>query len=276
MDRSYSSFYAFLLLTVGCFVIISCDKDDSDNAPQSSITVISPNGGEVLSANTEFFIEWESHNVVGDVRILISWDGGDNWPAIVDSSTLNNGEYTWSPTDTASQCRIRIQSVQDPSIYDDSNADFAIPWMFSLEEASAYAGPLHNTNPDSGHFNYDAYMLREYQIAVNPTINESGIVYSGTLEDWKTESWSGEGGRASYLPPPFGWDINTSDIWQYYDMIGRYYTQFGYGWIDTYSHQGAFTGSEGHIWSISGDEPYTLWFDGNSPFFYHYRDLIGH
>jgi len=276
MDRSYSSFYAFLLLTIGCFVIISCDKDDSDNAPSSSVSVISPNGGEVWSANSEHLIEWESHNVVGDVRILISWDGGDNWPTIVDSSTLNNGEYTWSPADTASHCRIRVQSAQDLSIYDDSNADFSIPWMFSLEEASAYAGPHKNTDPAQGNFNYDAYMLREYQIATNPTINESGVPYADDFSTWKTEPWEGEGGRASYLPPPFGHNIDTTDIRQYYEMIGTYYTQFGYGWIDTYDHQGAFNGNEGYIWAISGDDPNTLWFDGNSPFFYHYRDLIGH
>ena len=140
------------------------------------------------------------------------------------------------------------------------------------KEFEAYAGPHLNTDPARGNFNYDAYMLREYQIATNPTIVETGIVYNGEFADWKSEQWDGEGGRATYLPPPFGHNINTADIQQYYEMIGKYFTQFGYGWIDTYE---SFSVTPDNIWTVSGDNTSTLWFDGASPMFFHYRDLRG-
>jgi hypothetical protein len=173
----------------------------------------------------------------------------------------------------------------------------AVPWfaievagwvMFSkynadgdnkTKEFEKFAGPHQNTDPSQGNFNYNAYMLREYQIALNPTINETGTAYGGPGLDfstWKDEPWDV---RASYLPPPFGHDVRTGDIQQYYEMIGKYYTQFGYGWIDTYDrtvYSGTFTGDEPNtIWAFSGDDPSTLWFDGSSPLFFQYRDMRG-
>jgi hypothetical protein len=135
------------------------------------------------------------------------------------------------------------------------------------KEFEAFAGPHKNTDP-----------LKEYQIAANETINETGVAYPNGLSVWVTEEWEGEGGRASYLPPPFGHNIRTTDIQQYYEMIGKYYTQFGYGWIDTYDtneYPGPFTGNEGPIWAFSGDDPNTIWFDGHSSLFFEYRDMRG-
>lgn len=141
------------------------------------------------------------------------------------------------------------------------------------DEFEAYAGPHRNTDPEAGHFNYDAYMLREYQIATNPSLNEQQTAYTFGFDAWKSESWDE---RGSYLPPPYGHNINTLDIQQYYEMIGKYDTQFGYGWIDTYSLTGPINGDNGDIWSqTSGDDPATIGFDGNSPFFYIYRDMRG-
>jgi hypothetical protein len=59
-------------------------------------------------------------------------------------------------------------------------------------------------------------------------------------------------------------------------MIGKYYTQFGYGWIDTYNYSGVINDDLGDIWSErSGDDPATIGFDGQSAFFYQYRDMRG-
>lgn len=149
------------------------------------------------------------------------------------------------------------------------------------DEFEAYAGPHKNTDPAAGHFNYDAYMLREYQIATNATLNEQQTEYGGNLSEWMNEAWEY---RSDYLPPPYGHNINTLDIQQYYEMIGKYYDQFGYGWIDTYDHTGPITGIEGNIWTgnplypdAKPDDPdgTTIGYDGYSPFFFHYRDMRG-
>ena len=174
----------------------------------------------------------------------------------------------------------------------------AVPWfaveiaawvMFSsynsdgndkTDEFEAYAGPHKNTDPTAGHFNYDAYMLREYQIATNAGLNDLQTVYTFGFDAWKNDNWEE---RSDYLPPPFGHNINTLDIQQYYEMIGKYDTQFGFGWIDAYDGQAGgqygsgyvFTGEEEAIWNLSGDDFATLGYDGSSAFFYHYRDMRG-
>lgn len=145
---------------------------------------------------------------------------------------------------------------------------------FDLQGAIAYAGPYKNINPDSGRFNFNAYMLREYQIAINPTLNEPQTCYQGTFAEWKNESWEF---RASYLPPPYRDNINIVNMQQYYEMIGRNPLQFGYGWTDTYDPAvNYFWGSEGDIWSQqSGDNPATIGFDGQSHFQEEYLGVIG-
>ena len=137
------------------------------------------------------------------------------------------------------------------------------------DEFEAYAGPRDDPN----HFNVNAYLLREYQIASSDAYNTKP--YSGTLSEWRTLEWSV---RQGYLENALGYghDVLTSDIQQYYEMIGKYINQFGYGWDDTYDPNADINDpNAGHIWVPSGDDPATVGFDGVSPHFDHYRDMRG-
>jgi hypothetical protein len=114
-------------------------------------------------------------------------------------------------------------------------------------------------------------MLREYQVASNPSTTNNTTPYENDLATWKTETW---GNRQIYLPPPYGHDIMTFDVQQYFEMIGKYFQQFGFGWRDTYP-EGTNVNDEnvGHIWTT--DDPATLPYDGQSPLFFQYRDMRG-
>lgn len=140
------------------------------------------------------------------------------------------------------------------------------------DEFEAFAGPFQNRDSTAGHFNLDAYMLREYQVASNP--QWSSTPYDGeSLTTWNNEDWLT---RQSHLPAPYTHDILTDDQQQYYEMIGKYYEQFGYGWNDTYDHSVPLNDSAPEtIWGVSGDDVATSWFDGNSPMFFAYRDMRG-
>jgi hypothetical protein len=94
-----------------------------------SITVLKPNGKEILVAGNDYTITWNSFGFVtpGPVKIELSRDGGATFTEVIAESTEDDGEFVWnvtSPvTDTA---QIRISSVGDPRINDVSDRDFRI------------------------------------------------------------------------------------------------------------------------------------------------------
>jgi M6 family metalloprotease-like protein len=91
------------------------------------ITVTTPNGGEVWGIGGLYTIRWTSASLSGNVKVLLSRDGGTTWAAVA-TSVANTGSYAWTVTGTTANptARIRVCSVTAPVICDDSNADFSI------------------------------------------------------------------------------------------------------------------------------------------------------
>ena len=103
----------------------------SISPPPSSITVLSPNGGESIVLGNTYFISWSSSNMSeGDsVRIELYKNG-----VYQDQIAFNqpvNGTYTWIPSGkilTGSDYKIRIVKAYDNSnsIFDESDSYFSI------------------------------------------------------------------------------------------------------------------------------------------------------
>jgi hypothetical protein len=144
-----------------------------------------------------------------------------------------------------------------------------------------YAGWRDTPN----NFDTHAYMFAEYSVAKDVVKNGGKPVYNGNYDTWMTLPWettSSSESRYPHLPAPFTHDIMTSDRQQFFEMIGKYIGQFGYGWMDT--HQQATTNADPNLWTfdwtqpashVQADDPTTVAFDGGSPMFYHYRDMRG-
>ena len=95
-------------------------------APAGSITVTSPNGGEVWAKSSTENITWTSSGEVGNVKISYSTDNGFNWTDIV-SSTANDGSYAWNlPDILADDCLVKVRDVNNSLISDVSNGVFSI------------------------------------------------------------------------------------------------------------------------------------------------------
>ena len=135
-----------------CLIRIS-DTDDSepldisDNVfaivtdQVSSITVTSPNGGEVLTAGLLHNITWESTGPVSTVEIEYSTNNGTSWASIVTSA--NYGSYTWTvPDNPSNSCLIRISETDgEPSPANDvSDAVFFIVLPSSITVTSPNGG----------------------------------------------------------------------------------------------------------------------------------------
>jgi hypothetical protein len=93
---------------------------------KATITVVSPNGGEIWPIGGVQTIRWTSSSVTGNVRIDLSRNGGSSWSTIM-ASTANDGSEPWTVTGpTTTGARIRIVSLANLAISDMSDRDFII------------------------------------------------------------------------------------------------------------------------------------------------------
>jgi len=92
-----------------------------------SITLTSPNGGEVWDAGSSQMITWTSDGPMTDVMIDYSIDGGNSWK-IITQSTTNDGNYNWYvPSTSTTQCLVRIRGNDgDNGLSDTSDGVFSI------------------------------------------------------------------------------------------------------------------------------------------------------
>lgn len=95
--------------------------------PPSSLTIISPNGGEQWSTGSQQSISWTSAGSIIDVSLSYSADGFTAISHTIVASTPNTGVYTWTtPITPATIARVRVADAANPAIYDDSDADFSL------------------------------------------------------------------------------------------------------------------------------------------------------
>jgi hypothetical protein len=99
-----------------------------DASSYTSITIISPNGGETLYAGSTFEITWTSTGIIDDVKIEYSTGSETPWIEIA-GTTPNDGSYTWTvPGTPSSDCLVRVsETAGNPSpVSDESDAVFEI------------------------------------------------------------------------------------------------------------------------------------------------------
>ena len=91
----------------------------------AEITVISPDGGELLYAGSTAEIAWTSFQVSGQVAIDYSIDNGQEWTEIT-PATDNDGSYEWTvPQVSSALCLVRVYET-DGLPLDASNGVFEI------------------------------------------------------------------------------------------------------------------------------------------------------
>ena len=104
----------------------TCTATFTLHAPPPAITLTVPNGGEIWPIGATRTIRWNSSGVSGNVRIQLSRNGGASWTTLF-SSTANDGVQNWTVTGPATtQTRLRVNSVNVPSVADASNGNFTL------------------------------------------------------------------------------------------------------------------------------------------------------
>ncbi|MBI5216968.1 MAG: choice-of-anchor B family protein [Ignavibacteriae bacterium] len=91
-----------------------------------SLSLSSPNGSELLKAQSNVNINW-SAACVDSVEISYSTDDGSTWNIIQSSLPASGGTYTWNvPNTPTTQGRIRVRDVSDTTLLDLSSSSFTI------------------------------------------------------------------------------------------------------------------------------------------------------
>ncbi len=107
----------------------SAGSQDIYVAKQSTkpLALLAPNGGEAWMANSQHEISWSSANI-SSVKLDYSTDGGASWQAVSSSAiTASLGSFIWNvPNINTNQALVKVWVVNDPEIFDVSDAPFSI------------------------------------------------------------------------------------------------------------------------------------------------------
>ena len=140
-----------------------------------TITVTSPNGGEVWAGCTSKNITWTASGTSNNYTIDYSTDGGTNWTSVTSSLSTTSGSYSWTvPNINSSNCLVRVKDSNTPSVVDQSNSSFTI------------TAPLILTSPNGGE-KWVAGTSKSITWAATGTSNRYRIEYSTNAgSSWNT------------------------------------------------------------------------------------------
>jgi hypothetical protein len=106
---------------------VNDESDDDFSLSSPPYTITSPNGGEDWELGSTHDITWTSGDVSGNVKIEL-YQGGNAYQ-IIEGSTDDDGTHSWtipSSYDEGSDYKVRISSVSDGTVYDESDANFTL------------------------------------------------------------------------------------------------------------------------------------------------------
>jgi len=100
-------------------------KTISPDSP--SLTLVTPNGGEVLTHGTSYEITWDYEGNPGTYVKIEYNTGGRTWIAITATAICVDRRFVWTVQGVSStRCRVRITSLDDRNITDLSDTNFEI------------------------------------------------------------------------------------------------------------------------------------------------------
>lgn len=126
MDRKTFTLLILLLIISSCKLVEDKEGDDiTGPTGTSKITLVSPNGGEMILDGSSYEVKWTGTGS-SLIRLLLTADNGASWGIIADS-LKNTGVYVWFPVPNvlSSQCKIRILTL-DGTSSDESDQFFSI------------------------------------------------------------------------------------------------------------------------------------------------------
>ncbi|OIO22971.1 MAG: hypothetical protein AUJ54_02580 [Ignavibacteria bacterium CG1_02_37_35] len=106
----------------------STNYDISDNSFKvAALSVIAPNGAEILQKGAAKRIDWTNSSNVANVTIEVSSNNGTTWIPVAFNTDASTGFYNWTVGNFPSnQALLRISDADNLNIFDQSDAVFII------------------------------------------------------------------------------------------------------------------------------------------------------
>ncbi len=96
-------------------------------ADAAAVTVVTPNGVDILTVGDLVDITWTSENVSETALVEFSIDNGYSWTEVYPPNVGNAGTYTWLvPFVVSDEVLVRVSSTTRPGVYDVSDLPFEI------------------------------------------------------------------------------------------------------------------------------------------------------
>ena len=144
--------------------VVACHGDpapvpaDPDGPPASELTVtlLAPNGGEMLEAGVESTIRWSALAAAATVELALVDQAGATSQIATDlaSPAGQEGTFTWTPTGVAAPTRYKIRvTITDAAggvALDDSDAELTISPPATGVSLAADLGPMFATRCNTG------------------------------------------------------------------------------------------------------------------------------
>lgn len=123
-DRSSTGGAVSSLARIGALLLLLFLSGVVAATAAPSITLLSPNGGEMFHADSTITVRWIASGIEKDVEVEYSVDGGNRWRGIGRTSA-SAGSISWRINRTGTECYVRV-SDRDGSTSDRSDAPFTI------------------------------------------------------------------------------------------------------------------------------------------------------
>jgi len=110
------------------FMLGVSENDFSITLPAEFIHLITPNGGEEWGIGTNQIIEWDSGGIDGNISLYWSTDNFGIQTSTIAEDVPNEDYYNWIniPDKPTTIARVKVESVDNPTVFDTSDADFSI------------------------------------------------------------------------------------------------------------------------------------------------------
>ena len=108
------------------------------SVPSSSITVVSPNGGETLQGGKSYTIKWKTKGISKKEKVSILLEVADDDRGIsIATSTTNRGVYKWKVPGNVSGSNFKV-AVTLKSVWDKSDEFFSIVAKNSFQKSLSH------------------------------------------------------------------------------------------------------------------------------------------
>ena len=218
------------------------------------VTLLSPNGGETLTAGGQFDIFWEASDAEDGenlfVHLYYSTDGGVSFPFFICIFEQNDGHYLWNVPDiSCSTCKVLIQVTDTEGLpgEDKSNGDFTIsefPTSIEIVDTWQMGGVVGEAQSGLA---WDGLYLWSIVNGQTMFMHDPNNVTSILYDSWVPGTGEGIAWDGANM-----WVTHTTSIFKLNGIDGKDYNEIILS--ESTTGTAGLTWRDGYIWAVNHND----------------------